>query len=76
MAQDNIKNLYDALKGDYDLGSEQDFRNSLKEANNRRNLYKAISGSYDWVVSRISTAHLDMVNLKASKQQVRPRSRL
>lgn len=47
MAQDNIKNLYDALKGDYDLGSEQDFRNSLKEANNRRNLYKAISGSYD-----------------------------
>lgn len=47
MAQDNIKNLYDALKGDYDLGSEQDFRNSLKDANNRRNLYKAISGSYD-----------------------------
>lgn len=76
MAQDNIKNLYDALKGDYDLGSEQDFRNSLKDANKRRNLYKAISGSYDWVVSRISTAHLDMVNLKANKQQVRPRSRL
>lgn len=47
MAQDNIKNLYDALKGDYDLGSEQDFRNSLKDANKRRNLYKAISGSYD-----------------------------
>lgn len=47
MAQDNIKNLYDALKGDYDLGSEQDFRNSLKDANNRRNLYKTISGSYD-----------------------------
>lgn len=47
MAQDNIKNLYDALKGDYDLGSEQDFRNSLKDANNRRNLYKAIFGSYD-----------------------------
>lgn len=47
MAQDNIKNLYDALKGDYDLGSEQDFRNSLKKANNRRNLYKTISGSYD-----------------------------
>lgn len=47
MAQDNIKNLYDALKGDYDLGSEDDFRNSLKDANNRRNLYNAIEGDYD-----------------------------
>lgn len=47
MAQDNIKNLYDALKSDYDLGSEDDFRNSLKDANNRRNLYKAIEGDYD-----------------------------
>lgn len=47
MAQDNIKNLYDALKGEYDLGSEQEFRNSLKDANNRRNLYKAIENDYD-----------------------------
>lgn len=47
MAQDNIKNLYEALKGDYDLGSEDDFRNSLKDANNRRNLYNAIEGDYD-----------------------------
>lgn len=47
MAQDNIKNLYDVLKGDYDLGSEDDFRNSLKDANNRRNLYNAIEGDYD-----------------------------
>lgn len=47
MAQDNIKNLYEALKNDYDLGSEQDFRNSLKVANNRRNLYSAIENDYD-----------------------------
>ena len=47
MAQDNIKNLYDALKGDYDLGSEDDFRNSLKDANNRRNLYNAVGNDYD-----------------------------
>ena len=47
MAQDNIKNLYEALKNDYDLGSEQDFRNSLKDANNRRNLYNAIGNDYD-----------------------------
>lgn len=47
MAQDNIKNLYEALKNDYDLGSEQDFRNSLKDANNRRNLYNAIENDYD-----------------------------
>lgn len=47
MAQDNIKNLYDALKGEYDLGSEEEFRKSLEDAGNRRNLYEAISGSYD-----------------------------
>ena len=47
MAQDNIKNLYEALKNDYDLGSEQDFRNSLKDANNRRNLYNAVGNEYD-----------------------------
>ncbi len=47
MAQDNIKNLYEALKNDYDLGSEQEFRNSLKDANNRRNLYSAIENDYD-----------------------------
>ena len=47
MAQDNIKNLYEALKNDYDLGSEQDFRNSLKDANNRRNLYNAVGNDYD-----------------------------
>ena len=47
MAQDNIKNLYEALKNDYDLGSEQDFRNSLKDANNRRNLYNAVGNYYD-----------------------------
>lgn len=47
MAQDNIKNLYEALKNDYDLGSEQDFRNSLKDVNNRRNLYNAIGNDYD-----------------------------
>ena len=47
MAQDNIRNLYDALKGEYDLGSEQDFRKSLKDAGNRRNLYEAIRDEYD-----------------------------
>ena len=28
---DNIKNLYDALKDEYDLGSEQDFRTSMSD---------------------------------------------
>ncbi|GJG35262.1 hypothetical protein [Prevotella lacticifex] len=41
MAQsgDNIKNLYDALKDEYDLGSEQDFRTSMSDKTNRQNLY-------------------------------------
>ena len=47
MAQDNITNLYNALKDDYDLGSENDFRKSLENADNRHNLYDAIQNDYD-----------------------------
>jgi N12 class adenine-specific DNA methylase len=47
MAQDNITNLYNALKDDYDLGSENDFRKSLENADNRHNLYEAIQNDYD-----------------------------
>ena len=47
MAQDNITNLYNALKEDYDLGSENDFRKSLENADNRHNLYDAIQNDYD-----------------------------
>lgn len=45
--KDNIKNLYDALKGEYNLGSEEDFRKSLENSDNRKNLYKAISNEYN-----------------------------
>ena len=49
MAQsgDNIKNLYDALKDEYDLGSEQDFRTSMSDKTNRQNLYNTIKDEYD-----------------------------
>lgn len=46
-AQDNIKNLYEALKDEYDLGTEQEFRQSLGDENNRRNLYNSIKDDYD-----------------------------
>ena len=44
---DNIKNLYDALKDEYDLGSEQDFRTSMSDKTNRQNLYNTIKDEYD-----------------------------
>lgn len=48
MAQpDNIKNLYEALKNEYDLGSEQDFRTSMSDKNNRQTLYNTIKDEYD-----------------------------
>ena len=48
MAQpDNISNLYNAISGKYDLGTEEQFRTSLKDAKNRSNLYNALSGDYD-----------------------------
>ena len=47
MAQDNITNLYKAISGKYDLGTEEQFRTSLKSADARKNLYKALNGDYD-----------------------------
>lgn len=48
MAQpDNISNLYKAISGKYDLGTEEQFRTSLKDSKARSNLYKALSGKYD-----------------------------
>ncbi len=45
--QDNIRTLYDALKDKYNLGSEEDFSESLKTPENRKTLYDAISGEYE-----------------------------
>jgi len=47
MAQDNIKNLYEALKDDYDLGTEQDFRKSLGNKDARHALYDTIKDDYE-----------------------------
>ena len=47
MKQDNITNLYNAISGKYDLGTENDFRNSLNDAQARKNLYMALRDSYD-----------------------------
>lgn len=44
---DNIKNLYEAIKNEYDVGTEEDFRTSLKNAEAQKNLYNALKDSYD-----------------------------
>jgi len=45
---DNIKNLYEAIKDGYDVGSEDDFRKSLDNADARHNLYDAlVNDGYD-----------------------------
>ena len=36
---DNIHKLYQELFNEYDLGTEEDFRRSLREKDNRKNLY-------------------------------------
>lgn len=49
MAQqdDNIKKLYDELQSTYDLGSEDDFRNYLNNAEHRKALYNELKNDYD-----------------------------
>lgn len=45
--EDNIKALYNELKNEYDLGTEDQFRTSLKKQQNRHNLYNALKEEYD-----------------------------
>lgn len=49
MAQqdDNIKKLYDELQSTYDVGSEDDFRNYLNNAEHRKALYNELKNDYD-----------------------------
>lgn len=49
MAQqdDNIKRLYEELKNEYDVGSEQDFRNYLDKPENRKALYGELRNEYE-----------------------------
>lgn len=44
---DNKRKLYDALSGDYDLGTFEDFSSKLSDPNNRKKLYSAVSEKFD-----------------------------
>lgn len=44
---DNKQKLYDAISGDYDVGTFDAFSRRLDNENDRRQLYDAISGDYD-----------------------------
>lgn len=44
---DNIHNLYESIKNDFDLGTEDDFRSSLQDASAQENLYNALTDDYD-----------------------------
>lgn len=45
--EDKKKALYDALSGEFDLGSFESFSSNIEDDTNRRNLYDAIKDSYD-----------------------------
>ncbi len=45
--EDVKKNLYDALVGEYDLGTYEEFVKGIGNPNTRRNLYDAIKDEYD-----------------------------
>lgn len=44
---DNVHKLYQELFNEYDLGTEENFRQSLSKKENRNNLYNAIKNEYD-----------------------------
>ncbi len=43
----NIRNLYEAIKDEYDIGSENSFKTQLRNFTNRRKLYEALKDEYD-----------------------------
>ena len=47
MVNDNKKKLYDALSGEYDLGTYEEFETALTDETKRRKLYDAAKDDYD-----------------------------
>ena len=47
MNDDKIKNLYDQLSEEYDLGQYEDFHSDIQDEEKRRKLYDAIKPDYD-----------------------------
>lgn len=64
MAQqdDNIKKLYDELQSTYDVGSEDDFRNYLNNAEHRKALYNELKNDYDIQDEKAFDDYLGYIN--------------
>ena len=68
--KNNRRNLYEALKGDFDLGTAEQFEKSMQSAEARKNLWNAIHEDYD--VGTFEQFEKDMMGDKVKPEQVQP----
>ena len=65
--KNNRRNLYEALKGDFDLGTAEQFEKSMQSAEARKNLWYAIHEDYD--VGTFEQFEKDMMGDKVKPEQ-------
>jgi hypothetical protein len=65
--KNNRRNLYEALKGDFDLGTAEQFEKSMQSAEARKNLWNAIHEDYD--VGTFEQFEKDMMGDKVKPEQ-------
>jgi hypothetical protein len=65
--KNNRRNLYEALKGDFDLGTAEQFEKSMQSAEARKNLWNAIHEDYD--VGTFEQFEKDMMGDKVKSEQ-------
>lgn len=65
--KNNRRNLYEALKGDFDLGTAEQFEKSMQSAEARKNLWNAIHEDYD--VGTFEQFEKDMMGDKVKPKQ-------
>lgn len=65
--KNNRRNLYEALKGDFDLGTADQFEKSMQSAEARKNLWNAIHEDYD--VGTFEQFEKDMMGDKVKPEQ-------
>lgn len=65
--KNNRRNLYEALKGDFDLGTAELFEKSMQSAEARKNLWNAIHEDYD--VGTFEQFEKDMMGDKVKPEQ-------
>ena len=65
--KNNRRNLYEALKGDFDLGTSEQFEKSMQSAEARKNLWNAIHEDYD--VGTFEQFEKDMMGDKVKPEQ-------